>query len=93
MLLLAATTAQAQNEVPPDRVLEAQVKSPLLTLNDAAMAPGDAPRPVVDPAGKRVVKGSFPTEPSRLTFELEYSPSDGEWKLIRIHVTLNSKTP
>ena len=42
--------------------------------------------------GKLVVKGSFPTEPSRLLFELEFIPSDGEWKLIRIHVKLGSKS-
>ena len=35
VLLLAATVAQAQNEVPTDRALEALVKGSLLTLNDA----------------------------------------------------------
>ena len=126
-LLLAATAVQAQNKVPSDRVLEALVKSSLLSLNDAnvtgnysvlhaklskpfreqfppeklkatfkefsqgnadfdiiaAMPPTYEPRPVVDEDGKLVVKGSFPTEPSRLLFEL---------KLIRIHVKLGSKS-
>ena len=58
----------------------------------AAMLPTYDPRPVVDEDGKLVVKGSFPTEPSRLLFELEFIPSDGEWKLIRIHVKLGSKS-
>lgn len=58
----------------------------------AAMKPAYAPPPVVDGDGKLVVKGSFPTEPSRLLFELEFIPSDGEWKLIRIHVKLGSKS-
>lgn len=58
----------------------------------AAMKPAYDPAPVVDGDGKLVVKGSFPTEPSRLLFELEFIPSDGEWKLIRIHVKLGSKS-
>lgn len=135
-LLLAASVVQAQNKVPPDRVLEALVKNSLLSLNDAnvtgnysvlhaklskpfreqfppeklkatfkefnrnnadfdiiaAMLPAYDPRPAVDEDGKLVVKGSFPTEPSRLLFELEFIPSDGEWKLIRIHVKLGSKS-
>ena len=136
LLLLGASAAQAQNRVPSDRVLEALVKSSLLSLNDAnvtgnyavlhaklskpfreqfppeklkatfkefsqgnadfdiiaAMPPTYDPKPVVDEDGKLVVKGSFPTEPSRLLFELEFIPSDGEWKLIRIQVKLGSKS-
>ncbi|MFN4013807.1 MAG: hypothetical protein ACK4JB_00625 [Reyranella sp.] len=56
----------------------------------AAMKPAYLPPPVVDGDGRLVVKGGFPTEPSRLLFELEFIPSDGEWKLIRIHVKLGS---
>ena len=56
------------------------------------MKPAYGPPPAVDGDGKRVVKGGFPTEPSRLLFELEFIPSDGEWKLIRIHVKLGSKS-
>jgi len=136
LLLLGASAVQAQNRVPSDRVLEALVKSSLLSLNDAnvtgnytvlhaklskpfreqfppeklkatfkefsqgnadfdiiaAMRPAYDPKPVVDEDGKLVVKGSFPTEPSRLLFELEFIPSDGEWKLIRIQVNLGSKS-
>jgi hypothetical protein len=49
-------------------------------------------KPVYDPAasvdgdGRLVVKGYFPTEPTRVVFDLAYIPSDGEWKLISIHV-------
>ena len=52
----------------------------------AAMTPVYVPKPVVDSDGKLVVKGYFPTEPSRVNFELEFIPSDGEWKMIRIYV-------
>ncbi len=132
VLLLAATVAHAQNEVPTDRALEALVKGSLLTLNDAnvtgnysvlhaklsrpfreqfsiekfraafkqfrventdydiiaAMQPTYDPKPVIDEEGKLVVKGSFPTEPSRVRFDLEFIPSEGEWKLIVIQVKM-----
>jgi hypothetical protein len=56
----------------------------------AAMTPTYDPRPAVDGDGKLIVKGTFPTEPSRLAFELDFIPSDAEWKLIRINVKLGS---
>lgn len=56
----------------------------------AAMTPTYEPRPSVDGEGKLVVKGTFPTEPSRLAFELDFIPSDAEWKLIRINVKLGT---
>jgi hypothetical protein len=49
-------------------------------------------KPVYDPAasvdgdGRLIVKGHFPTEPTRVLFDLAVIPSDGEWKLISIHV-------
>ena len=52
----------------------------------AAMKPSYDPAPMIDDNGKLIVKGSFPTEPARVIFELDFIPSDGEWKLIRIHV-------
>ncbi len=44
----------------------------------------------VDDEGKLLVKGSFPTEPLRVYFDLDFIPSDGEWKLIRINVKVGS---
>ena len=41
--------------------------------------------------GKLMVKGYFPTEPARVIFELDFIPSDGEWKLIRINVKLSAR--
>ncbi|CAN5128153.1 hypothetical protein BH10PSE6_BH10PSE6_56330 [soil metagenome] len=49
-------------------------------------------KPVYDPAasvngdGRLIAKGYFPTEPTRVLFDLAFIPSDGEWKLISIHV-------
>lgn len=134
-LLLAVSSAAAQNKVPSDRALEALVKASLLTFNDAnvtgnydvlhaklskpfreqfppdrlkerfrefnqkqidfdiiaAMKPTYEPKPLIDEDGKLVVKGAFPLEPSRLAFELDFIPSDGEWKLIRINVKVGAK--
>ena len=52
----------------------------------AAMKPSYDPPPRVNEDGKLLVKGSFPTEPLWVYFDLDFIPSDGEWKLIRINV-------
>ena len=52
----------------------------------AALKPSYDPAPKVDDDGKLLVKGHFPTEPLQVYFNLEFIPSDGEWKLIGINV-------
>jgi hypothetical protein len=52
----------------------------------AALKPGYDPVPKIDDDGKLLVKGYFPTEPLQVYFNLEFVPSDGEWKLIGINV-------
>ena len=52
----------------------------------AAMKPAYDPAPVIDGDGRLIVKGAFPTEPARVVFELDFIPSDAEWKLIGINV-------
>lgn len=54
----------------------------------SAMKPTYNPAPAVDSEGKLIVKGFFPTDPTQVNFGLEFIPSDGEWKLIRINVNL-----
>ena len=54
----------------------------------AALKPAYDPAPKVDGDGKLLVKGSFPTEPLQVYFNLEFIPSDGEWKLIGINVKI-----
>lgn len=131
-LMLVASLVQAQNKAPPDRMLEALVKTTLLTFNDAnvtgnydvfhaklsrpfreqfpaerlarqfqefnrkhidfdiiaALKPVYDAVPKVDDKGKLLVKGHFPTEPKQVNFDLEFIPSDGEWKLIGINVKI-----
>src|SRR5689334_7680134 len=37
--------------------------------------------PSVDDEGKLLIEGYFPTEPKRVHFNLDFIPSDSEWKL------------
>jgi hypothetical protein len=52
----------------------------------AALTPVYAEPPSVDPEGKLLLKGYFATEPTRVNFEMDFIASDGEWRLLRIHV-------
>ena len=54
----------------------------------SAMKPTYSTVTAVDGDGKLNVKGFFPTDPTRVNFELSFIPSDGEWKLISINVKL-----
>ncbi|MSP76496.1 MAG: hypothetical protein EXR12_10200 [Rhodospirillaceae bacterium] len=54
----------------------------------SAMKPTYGTAPVVDGDGKLIIKGFFPTDPTRVNFELSFIPSDGEWKLISLNVKL-----
>ena len=54
-----------------------------------AMAPTYEQPPYVDSEGKLIVRGFFPTEPSRVSFEMDFVSGEGEWKLIRINVKVS----
>jgi hypothetical protein len=51
-----------------------------------ALAPLYEQPPVIDGEGKLVLRGMFPTEPTRVSFEMDFVAWDGDWKLIRINV-------
>ena len=44
--------------------------------------------PAVNEDGLLVMKGFYPTEPSRISFELKYIDEDGSWKLVGINVNV-----
>jgi hypothetical protein len=46
------------------------------------------PPPSIDEKGILLVKGFFPTEPSRVVFDFKFIPSDGEWRLVAINVIM-----
>lgn len=52
----------------------------------AAYKPVYDPPPKVDGDGRLLINGYFPTEPARVVYDLQFIPSDGEWKLISINV-------
>lgn len=57
----------------------------------AGLKPVYDPAPQVDDNGKLLVEGYFDPEKARVAFELDYIPSDGEWKLIRLNVKVNPR--
>ena len=78
-----------RDQFPPERLQQAfkefadkQIDIELI----GALKPAYDPAPKVDDSGRLVVKGWFPTEPMRVAFDLDFIPSDGEWKLISINV-------
>ena len=52
----------------------------------AAFTPVYDQAPVIDGEGRLSVKGYFATEPSRVHFDMDFVDSEGEWRLLRIHV-------
>jgi hypothetical protein len=57
----------------------------------AALKPVYDPAPKLDDDGKLIVEGYFDPEHARVAFELDFIPSDGEWKLIKINVKVNPR--
>jgi len=49
----------------------------------APIATADA---TIDKRGALLLRGYFDTSPSRLTYDLDFVPSEGEWKPIKLHV-------
>lgn len=78
-----------RDQFPPERLEKvfAEFRAKQIDLESiAALKPAYSPAPEIDDKGRLIVKGSFPTEPMRVDFSLDYIPSDGEWKLIGIDV-------
>lgn len=78
-----------RDQFPPERLEKvfADFRTKQIDLESiAALKPTYDPAPEIDDKGRLIVKGSFPTEPMRVDFSLDYIPSDGEWKLIGIDV-------
>ena len=92
-VLHAKLSKPFREQFPPERL-----KETFKEFNDKRIdidvvvtyGPTYAAPPAIDAEGKLAVRGFFPTEPVRVNFELDFIPSDGEWKLIRIHVKVGS---
>lgn len=58
----------------------------------AAKAPIVTTPTAIDGRGALVLRGYFDTAPSRLTYELDFVPSEGEWKPIMLNVKARPAT-
>ena len=56
----------------------------------AARPPVASAESIIDRRGALVTRGYFDTRPSRLTYEIDFLPSEGEWKPIKLNIDLKS---
>lgn len=54
----------------------------------AAKTPVPKTEAVIDKRGALVLRGYFDTTPSRVHYELDFLPSEGEWKPIKLNVNV-----
>jgi hypothetical protein len=54
----------------------------------AARPPVASTASVIDKRGALVTRGYFDTRPSRLTYEIDFLPSEGEWKPIKLNINV-----
>ena len=87
----ARLSPQFRGQVPPDKLkasfrefYDKNVDIDIVTT----MAPIYDQPPYIEGDGRLVVRGHFPTEPTRVCFEMDFVPADEEWKLLRINVTV-----
>jgi hypothetical protein len=52
----------------------------------AAQPPVQTAEATIDKRGALILRGYFDTHPSRLTYELDFLPSEGEWKPVKLFV-------
>ncbi|HVZ53962.1 MAG TPA: hypothetical protein VG986_18480 [Pseudolabrys sp.] len=52
----------------------------------AAKSPVSTAEPAIDKRGALLLRGYFDTAPSRLSYDLDFLPSEGEWKPIKLNV-------
>jgi hypothetical protein len=54
----------------------------------ATKAPVETEAAHIDKRGALVIRGYFDTRPSRVTYELDFMPSEGEWKPVNLTVNV-----
>ena len=54
----------------------------------AAMPPIATSETEIDERGALVLRGYFDSRPNRLSYELDFVPSEGQWKPLKLSVTL-----
>jgi len=56
----------------------------------AAKAPVASSAATIDSRGVLLLRGYFDTHPSRLIYDLDFVPSEGEWKPIKLNIDIKS---
>lgn len=80
-----------QKEVTPEKLSEAFKSFTDKGVNiapNAKVEPAFEGTPVVNDEALLVLKGSYPTQPNQVLFELKYANEDGSWKLAALNVNL-----
>jgi hypothetical protein len=54
----------------------------------SAQSPIPTAAAVIDRRGALLLRGFFDTRPSRLTYELDFLPSEGEWKPSKLNISV-----
>gem|GEM_PF-634647 len=78
-----------QKEITPEKLLESFQSFIDKKINIALIVkeePAFAEPPATNEDGFLVLKGSYPTRPSKVNFELKYTSEDDNWKLVGINV-------
>ena len=78
-----------QKEVTPAKLLEifqSFIDKEINIASIAKLAPTFEGTPTVNEDGLLVIKGSYPTQPSKVVFQLKYVYEDENWKLVGINV-------
>jgi hypothetical protein len=80
-----------QKEVTPEKLLEifqSFIDQEVKIASIAKVEPTFEETPAVNEDGLLVLKGSYPTQPSKVFFQLKYIYEDESWKLVGINVNV-----
>lgn len=86
-----ATAKVWQSQTTPEALKEFFIK--YIEQNvDLTFVEGHSPefseKPSIDESGRLILKGYYPTQPSRLTFTAKFIRQESEWKLVGLYVSL-----
>ena len=86
-----ATAKVWQSQTNPEDLKETFIKyierNIDLTIIEA-YSPEFSDKPAIDESGRLILKGYYPTQPSRLSFTIKFIRQESEWKLVGIYVSL-----
>lgn len=86
-----ATAKVWQSQTTPEALKENFIKYIEQNI-DLTIVEGHSPefseKPSVDESGRLILKGYYPTQPSRLSFTIKFIRQESEWKLVGIYVSL-----